>query len=244
LKTATPQPIPDNARAAGTAGRRATPAWGVIFDWDGVIVDSSDAHRESWERLAREENRPLPPGHFEKGFGLKNPLIIRDILGWTADPQEIDRLSHRKEEIFRTIVREKGVRLIPGAAELLAALRASSVPAALASSTDRENIELILRRHLPQAHFTAIVAAEDVSRGKPEPDVFLAAARAIGLPPERCVAVEDAPAGIQAARRGGMRVLALATTRPVSSLQGADLVRADLREVRPSLLYGLLEHAE
>ena len=73
-----------------------TPAtWGAIFDWDGVVIDSSRCHEESWERLAREEKRPLAEGHFHAGFGRKNEIIIPEILGWTRDTEEIERLSLR-----------------------------------------------------------------------------------------------------------------------------------------------------
>src|ERR1700678_3234443 len=112
---------------------------GAIFDWDGVIIDSSAAHEESWERLAREERRRLPPGHFKAGFGRKNEYIIPNILGWPGDPPEVRRLGRRKEQWYREVVRERGIDPLPGVREFLAALQAAAVPCAIGSSTEREN---------------------------------------------------------------------------------------------------------
>ncbi|MCD6337792.1 MAG: HAD hydrolase-like protein, partial [Verrucomicrobia bacterium] len=115
--------------------------WGAVFDWDGVIVDSSRLHEEAWEALAAEERRPLPPGFFLRSFGMKNEQVIEQLLGWTADPKELERLSLRKEELFRALVRERGARLLPGARQLLEALAAAGIPRAVGSSTPRKNIE-------------------------------------------------------------------------------------------------------
>ena len=173
--------------------------WGAIFDWDGVIIDSSRAHEESWERLARETGRALPPDHFKRGFGMKNEVIIPGILGWTEDAGEIRRLSLRKEELYREVVRERGVEALPGVRDLLAALRERGIPCVVGSSTHRENIELSLGLLNLGAAFAALVTAEDVSHGKPDPEVFLCAAQKINMAPERCVVFEDALVGIEAA---------------------------------------------
>ena len=85
--------------------------FGAIFDWDGVVIDSALQHERSWEMLAEEEGRPLPPDHFEKGFGKVNKVIIPNLLGWTDDPVEIDRLGQRKEELYRELLRENFVRV-------------------------------------------------------------------------------------------------------------------------------------
>lgn len=218
----------------------AKDAWAVIFDWDGVIVDSAAAHQRSWELLAQEEHKSLPPGHFEKGFGMKNIEIISRILAWTSDPDEIERLSRRKEEIYRQLISRGDIRFVPGAIRLLQSLQSHGIPMAIASSTDRANIQLVLEKFLPEIHFATLVCAEDVSRSKPAPDVFLAGARQLGLPPDCCVVVEDAPAGIQAARQAGMKVVAVATTRDTAQLGGADLVVPDLDAIDLETLAGLV----
>ena len=154
---------------------------------------------------------------------MKNEVIIPGILGWTEDAGEIRRLSLRKEELYREVVRERGVEALPGVRDLLAALRVRGIPCVVGSSTHRENIELSLGLLKLGAAFAALVTAEDVSHGKPDPEVFLCAAQKIGMAPERCVVFEDALVGIEAAHRAGMRVVAVATTNPLSRLGEADL---------------------
>jgi len=212
---------------------------GAVFDWDGVVVDSSAQHEVAWERLAAEEGRALPPDHFERGFGRKNERIIPDILGWTRDADEIRRLSLRKEELYRVALAETGISLLPGVAELLAALGAAGVPCAVGSSSHRRNIEAALER-LELHGFAAMVTAEDVSAGKPDPEVFLLAAQRIGVPPSRCVVFEDVPAGIEAAHRGGMKVVAVTTTHAAAALSQADLVIDRLDRVSPESLLALV----
>ena len=205
--------------------------WGVIFDWDGVIIDSSRQHEESWELLAREEDRPLPPDHFKRSFGMKNEKIIPELLCWTTDPAEIRRLSLRKEEIYRRIVREHGIAPLPGVVEFLGRLREVGVPAAVGSSTHRLNITTTLVMLGLDEMFQAIITAEDVTHGKPDPEVFLLAAQRIGIKPARCVVFEDAQVGIQAARAGGMKVIGVATTHPAATLRSADRVVHRLDEL-------------
>ena len=202
---------------------RTPAAWGAIFDWDGVIIDSSRQHEESWERLARESGKPLPEGHFKAGFGRKNEFIIPRILGWEDDLEKVRRLSLRKEELYREIVLEKGLEPLPGVRTWLERLAAAGVPCAIGSSTHRKNIEVSLDVLGLRDFFREIVSAEDVSHGKPDPEVFLKAAAKIGTAPEKCVVFEDAHVGIEAAQRAGMRVIAVATTNPLSELGKADL---------------------
>ncbi len=208
--------------------------WAVLFDWDGVLVDSSRQHEESWHRLAREEGLPLFPGFFLQTFGMKNEWIIPQILRWTKDPDEAVRLGLRKEVHFREIVARNGITLCPGAREWGEWLSRHEVPTAIASSTQRANIELVLDRLGLRTCFPTVVAAEDVSRGKPDPEVFLLAAERLGVPPERCVVFEDAPAGVEAGKRAGMKVVALTTTRPPEALQQADRILSDLGAAIPS----------
>jgi beta-phosphoglucomutase family hydrolase len=204
---------------------------GAIFDWDGVVIDSSAAHEVSWDRLAQEQRRPLPPGHFKEGFGRKSEYIIRNILGWTQDPGEARRLSARKEELYREVVVERGIAPLPGVREFLARLRDSAIPCAVGSSTERKNIDTILALIGLGGFFSAIVSADDVTIGKPNPQVFLLAAQQIGVPAARCVVFEDALVGLEAARAGGMKAVGVATTHPPEGLVGADRVVRRLDEL-------------
>src|SRR6201989_252332 len=110
---------------------------GAIFDWDGVIIDSSSLHEKSWECLAAETGFDLPSDHFKKGFGMKNSFIIPKILKWTEGPDEIRRLSLRKEELYRELVVEHGIEPLPGVTDWLEELRRYGIPCAIGSSTER-----------------------------------------------------------------------------------------------------------
>jgi beta-phosphoglucomutase-like phosphatase (HAD superfamily) len=210
---------------------------GAIFDWDGVVIDSSRHHEESWNRLAREEGRELPAGHFLKGFGMKNEAIIPGILGWTRDDAEIRRLSLRKEVLYREIIREWGIEALPGVRPFLDHLAAAGIPRVIGSSTHRLNIITSLELLGMAGYFTReeacdlIVSAEDVKRGKPDPEVFLLAAARIGVRPERCVVFEDAPMGIEAALAGGMRAVGVASTHGAGVLSKAHRVVRRLDEL-------------
>ena len=147
----------------------------AVFDWDGVVIDSSVAHERSWEALAKEENLPLPADHFKRGFGKRNELIIPDILNWTRDPAEVKRLSHRKEALYRDIARTGHVRLLPGVRELCGALKDLGIPCVIGTSTHKENLALSFELFGIGHFFAGAVASEDVTKGKPDPEVFLKA---------------------------------------------------------------------
>ena len=212
--------------------------WGVLFDWDGVVIDSSSQHERSWELLAAERDLFLPEGHFKAGFGKKNEIII-PTLGWGNDPAIIRELADRKEALYRELVAEEGVTILPGARELLEALKGEGIPRAVGSSTPRENLDALFATTGLDALFDAVVCGSDVSHGKPDPEVFLSGAAKLGLLPSRCIVIEDAFAGIEAARRGGMKVVGVATTNPVESLDQCDLAVVSLEEVTPRRLAAL-----
>ena len=207
----------------------------VIFDWDGVVVDSSAHHERSWEILAAQRGLPLPSGHFKRGFGKKNNVIIPD-LGWATDPAEVDALAHEKEEIYRGLVRQHGIKPLPGVRALLSALQSANIPCAIGSSTERANLDCLLDLMDLRNFFGVMVSGEEVVHGKPDPSIFLLAAQRLGCAPADCVVIEDALVGIEAARRAGIPVLAVATTEPAAVLGQANLVVPDLTAVTPPLL--------
>jgi HAD superfamily hydrolase (TIGR01509 family) len=204
---------------------------GAIFDWDGVLIDSSAHHEASWERLAKERGLPLPEGHFKRGFGMKNEVVIPKVLQWGDQPELVQELSLRKEALYREIILERGISTLPGAREWLEQLRENGIPCVVGSSTHRLNIEVTLQVLGLKDFFVSIVSAEDVSHGKPDPEVFLVAASRIDRPPAQCVVFEDALVGIEAAHRGGMKVIAVASTNPFEALKDADIVVHRLDEL-------------
>ena len=216
---------------------------GVIFDWDGVVIDSSAEHERSWEILSEEISRPLVFGHFKRGFGKKNEVIISEVLRWSDDPPMIDKLAYRKETIYRELVRQRGVQILPGARELLEALRSEKIPCAIGSSTPRQNLEAIFSATGLGEFFDAVACGDDVANGKPAPDVFLLAAQKLALAPADCLVIEDAHAGIEAAHRAGIPVLAVATTNFISELGAATGALESLNGVTPSMLHEIHSRA-
>lgn len=193
---------------------------GVIFDWDGVIIDSGDYHRTSWQLLASAERKTLPEGYFKAGFGQTSEMIVEKILKWTSDPRDVRRLCLHKESLYRDVIKARPLALLPGVVGFTTGLREAGIPFCIGSSTHRENIALVLRQAGQEALFGAAVTAEDVSQGKPAPEVFLKAAARMGQLPADCVVFEDAFAGFAAARTAGMKLVGVATTHPLAELAG------------------------
>ena len=213
----------------------------ALFDWDGVVVDSSAAHKESWELLARERGLSLPENHFARSFGRKNQVIIPEIYQWATDPEAIEELGKRKEAMYREILEATGLRPLPGALDLFKALKAAGIPMAVGTSTPYKNVEAVIGLIGAEGFFEAILSAEDVTHGKPDPEVFLKGAAALGVDPADCVVFEDAVYGIEAALAGGMKAVALTTTYPVEKFANVRPHRivGDLAEVSLSMLRDL-----
>lgn len=200
----------------------------VLFDLDGVIVDSREHHLSAWEAFAREHTPHAPAGYFHQTFGLRNDAIIGGLIE-PLDAETLATLAARKEELFRASARGN-LALLTGVAALLEFLDAESVPKAIVTSTPRANLDMILDTLGIAGRFDALVAEEDASKGKPDPEGFLVAARRLNVPSARCVVVEDAPAGLQAAKAAGMLAIGVTTTRPAADLGDADLVVDSLAE--------------
>jgi beta-phosphoglucomutase family hydrolase len=222
-------------------GRRVSMLEAVIFDWDGVVVDSSSAHKASWEQLAEERNLVLPEDHFTLSFGRVNKVIIPEIFRWTLDPEQIKELADRKELLYREILKETGLEPLPGALDLFNNLRDAGIPMAVGTSTPLENVKAVIEMIGAQDNFDAIISSEDVSRGKPDPEVFLKAASALGAAPENCVVFEDAIYGIQAALAAGMKAVALTTTHRVKHFDSTwpHRIVGNLEDVSLSMLLNL-----
>jgi beta-phosphoglucomutase family hydrolase len=212
--------------------------YAALFDWDGVVVDSSGPHERSWELLAAETGLLLPEDHFKKGFGMKNKVIIPELLNWTQDEAEIKRLSLRKEELYREVIRKDGIDPLPGVSVFLERLRESGIPCVVGTSTDRENVETIFKMTGLGEFFKDVVSAEDVDRGKPDPDVFLkAAVKAGNVPADRCVVFEDAQVGIDAGKAAGMKVVGVTTTHPGAVLKNTDWMTDRLDKLEIGILF-------
>jgi beta-phosphoglucomutase len=177
---------------------------------DGTLIDSAEYHWLTWRDTLAGEGHTLTREQFASWFGQRNDAILRRYLGDVA-AEEVRRIGEAKEEAYRAMLRERGVEPLPGVREWLLRLRDAGWRQAVASSAPPANIEVILESLQVSDCFQAFVSAEEVPHGKPAPDVFLLAAERVGVPPSRCVVVEDAPAGVEAGRRGGMRTIGIAS---------------------------------
>jgi beta-phosphoglucomutase len=216
---------------------------GVLWDVDGTLVDTAELHYQAWVALTHELNQPFTRQDFAATFGQRNPEIIPRLFGTHLTDREVADLGARKEDLYRTAA-QKGVELLPGVRPLLDDLRAAGFRQAVASSAPRENLELILRLTGSAPYFAAVVAMEDTQRGKPDPEVFLLAAGKLGIAPAHCLVLEDAPAGVQAAKAGGMKCIAVNFVghHPETTLceAGADRVVQTLKQVSAETVRQLL----
>ena len=219
----------------------ATSPLGVIFDMDGVLVDSYQAHWESWQFMAHELGRGLSQEQFVSTFGRTSREIIAQ--HWGADclsADEIADFDRRKEALYREIV-HRNFPVMDGAVELLRELHGAGMRLAVGSSGPPENVALAVERLGAEHWFNALVTGKDVTKGKPDPQVFLIAAHKLGVPPEKCAVVEDAPVGIRAANAAKMASIALVSTgHTPESLSEARLVVRSLRELSAVRIAGLI----
>jgi beta-phosphoglucomutase len=203
---------------------------GVIFDLDGVLVDTGWAHKQSWYDLAEKEDFDMSDEFFSSTFGMRNDQIIPMLAQKDVSSEDVDRLSDWKEQRYRELIAEK-LTLPPGVGELLNDLKQCGFLLAVGSSAPKANLDLCLDRVRIRDYFDACVTGEEVVEGKPAPETFLKAAGKLGLPPGRCVVVEDAVQGVQAGRAAGMPVVAVTTTRDPSALTAADIIVDGLSEL-------------
>ena len=214
---------------------------GVIFDMDGVLVDSGPAHAASWRALAEKHGIKISDKQFKQTFGCPSRDIIRTIWGDHVGDEDVRRYDEEKEAIYRQKIAGR-VPLARGTRETLTALRQAGCALAVATSGPRENVELVLREADLGPLFDAVVTGFDVKDGKPAPDCFLLAAERAGLEPAECVVVEDAPVGIEAALAAGMKAIGFGGTHPAQRLleAGAAQTVERLAEVTPELVVQLL----
>jgi len=215
---------------------------GVIFDVDGVLVDSYQAHFQSWLDLARESGLSLTADQFAGTFGRTSVDIIRRF--WPPERLRdslIRELDDRKEALYRELV-AADFPVMDGAIGLIDELHRDGFLLAVGSSGPPANVDLALARLGRRGVFGAVVTGVDVKRGKPDPEVFQMAAARLGVEPHRCAVLEDAPAGIEAAHRAGMVAVGLTSTgRTAEELQEADLVIGSLRELNAARLRDLID---
>jgi HAD superfamily hydrolase (TIGR01509 family) len=209
----------------------------VLWDLDGTLVDSEEYHWQSWRDTLAPEGLSITHEQFLASFGMKNDPILREWLGTAYTPERAARLADAKEADYRRLVAEHGLTALPGAREWLTTLHAAGWRQAIVTSAPAANAEVMLRALDMSSLFEAVVTAEDVTAGKPDPQAFLTGAARLGVPASSSVVVEDAAAGIEGARRAGMKSIGV-NGRVVLA---ADLVVASLADLAPDAFDRLLQ---
>jgi HAD superfamily hydrolase (TIGR01509 family) len=176
---------------------------------DGTLIDSEEFHWISWRNTLANEGIAITREQFLSSFGQRNDSIIPRWLGAAATPERIEKIANAKEELYRHLVHRHGITSLPGVANWVHRLHNEGWLQAIASAAPRANIDAVLEALAATHIFQGIVSAEDVHRGKPDPEVYLTAAARVGVSPDRCIVVEDAVAGVEGARRAGMRSIGI-----------------------------------
>jgi HAD superfamily hydrolase (TIGR01509 family) len=189
---------------------------------DGVLVDTGEFHYEAWREVLAEHGIEYTRESHRKTFGMNNACILSHLLGEQLTPELLSEIGDRKESRFRAAVRGHA-KPLPGARTWLQCLQRAGFRQGIASSAPMANIDVLIDELGLRALFDAIVSGVDMP-GKPEPVLFRAVAERLGVPPESCVVIEDAVAGVEAARRAGMQCIAVTTTNDAEALSVANII--------------------
>ena len=211
----------------------------ILWDMDGVLVDTGEAHFLAWYQALAEIGIPYTREDFRVTFGMNNAGLLKYVFGEPQTPALVNQLGGYKEELFREMVKA-GANLLPGVEGWIAQFKAWGWKQAIASSAPWENIDALVDGLGIRAHFDAIVSGFDLPP-KPAPDVFLKAAAEVGGGLENSLVIEDSLAGVGGAANAGMKCIAVTTTNPVETLHQAGLVLDDLTELTPEALLSFLE---
>lgn len=196
---------------------------------DGTLVATTEADFLAWQRIFMDHGKMLAFDHYFPLLGKKSHDVVYHVL--KLEGQEAENALHNKMRYFEEIVAQKGIAMMPNAEALLKELKSLGIPLALATSSRKLKMELVLEEVGLLEYFTVLVSGEDVVRGKPNPDIFLLAASKLNADPRHCVVLEDAVSGVKAAKSAGMKCIAVTNTHEAEDLNIADLVISDFSEL-------------
>lgn len=199
----------------------------LIFDMDGVIVDSNPLHRESWAEYNRRQGIETTEEMHRRMYGKRNDMIVRDFLGAHLTDAEVFAHGAAKEALYREMLAPRLIEtLVPGLQAFLE--RHADLPKGVATNAEPPNVEFVLQKADLAKYFSVIVDGHQVPNPKPHPDVYLRASDLLGIPTPNCVVFEDSHGGVAAALAAGMRVIGITTT--YSDLPGASLLVHDFND--------------
>ena len=213
---------------------------GVIFDVDGVLLDSYQMHFQCWMSLAAEDDIVITESEFRSLFGRRGREIARQVWGPEFSEQQVVSIHRRKQSLYRESL-QRNLPAMDGAVQLIDGLVEAGMVLAVGSSAPPANVEMTLEKLGRKQTFSAIVTGSDVTQGKPDPRVFLLAAQRMGLEPSHCAVIEDAPVGIAAAVTASMTAIALLGTAPADRFTQAHLVVDSLHQLSPKRIADLIE---
>jgi beta-phosphoglucomutase len=208
----------------------------VVWDMDGTLIDSIPYHLQAWHDVLRQINRQVEPGVWNQTAGMRNSEII-PLLFPDMSPAETAYVDQAKEARYRELIESQGIELLPGVAEWIQRFQAAGWHQAVASSAPPENVATIAHLLHFNGTFEALISGAEVQRGKPDPDIFLAAALRLNVQPQHCLVIEDASAGIEAAHRAGMKVIGVLNTQPHLE---ADVVVQSLHDLTWEMVENLI----
>jgi beta-phosphoglucomutase len=192
----------------------------LIFDMDGVLVDSNPAHRQAWAAYNRKFGLETTDAMHQRMYGKRNDQIIRDFYGDSLSPDEVAARGAAKEELYREMIGERiEEMLVPGLRDFLD--RYPDVPKAVASNAEPANVDFLLDRANLRPYFQVVVDGHQVANPKPHPEIYLRAAELLRASPAQCIVLEDSYSGVEAAMAAGMRVIGVRTT--YDNLPGTEL---------------------
>jgi len=197
---------------------------------DGVLADTGPIHFESWVKMAKKIGKEFPKELFEQTFGQQSITITRKLVGSEVNQALIEKWANLKEEYYREMIKDKLIPL-PGVIRIILDLKSDSFKLAVGSSGPPENVDLLLTQLKIKDYFDEVITAVEVKEGKPNPEVFLTVSNNLNINPKNCIVIEDAPVGIEAAKRAGMKTIALTTTHNKKELREANLIVSNLSKV-------------
>ncbi len=202
----------------------------VVWDLDGVIADTAEYHYQAWKDVFKERGIKYSKADFMPFFGRRHETIIKAVLGDCLPKKELEAITEEKQQNYRRRVADN-IRSMPGAITLIKSLHKHGIKQAIASSAVPQNIEIVIRGLGIAECFQKIAHGMEVEEGKPSPQIFQLAAKRLEVKPENCVVIEDAVAGVAAAKRADMKCVAVTNSHPEISLKNADLIVESLEKV-------------
>lgn len=226
-------------RQRGGAPMAVTPK-GVIWDMDGVLANTAPFHYEAWKKILTPKGIDYSWEEFTSSFGMKNDRIIPQVLGEGLPHEEINRIDIEKEALFREFAKGR-LKPIENVVGLLNLLKGNGFKMAVASSGSPENVESVIEQCRLTHFFSILLNGKMVHNSKPHPEIFLLASEKLAVPPEKCIVVEDAPAGVEGAKRASMKCIAITSTHSRDSLKSADIIVDSFKDLNTDSFNKLID---